>query len=95
MSMKVSHAVFDMNSPFKNIKYRADEISKSLSEYPNNNEPDNSGLDPYVSHLSIFMYMTNSKTGLPYGREDYYILALMLIIEAQRQRINSAGYRGD
>jgi len=83
LSMIVSHRLFD-NSPLKNIKSKADEISKFFSELPNNIESDSSNLDPYVSHLNPFANMTNSKTGLPYGRDDYYILALMLINEALR-----------
>ena len=79
-----SQEILDSHTPFKNIKHRANEIAKSFSELQNNIKPDLPRSSPYVSHLNPFRAMTNSKTGLPYNLDDYYILALMLINEALR-----------
>ena len=77
--------VFDVLQTGEEIKSCAEDLFKSFCDYPKNARYEDDRLnDKYVSPIDIFMNMNNSRTGIPLGLEDMYVLAFMLIHEAIR-----------
>ena len=94
LSIRNFSSVFAVLQTCEDIKLRADDIANSFFAYPHNARHENKReeINPqeYISPVNLLLRMNNIRTSSPFGLENFYVLALMLINEALRLKGESS-----